>query len=123
MEDHAVPRISKIAVLETANAIHLEGASTIGLCAVGRVGDVVLAINVVAGAFDWTEPDDEVEYHHCVRGTIHYEFKYGGQDLPSVDLHAGEILTIPPGVALRGSASDDVVGLVMERAKPWHGQA
>lgn len=109
--------------MDTANAIVVDEGSTVGVVLVGRVGDVVLAINVVTGAFDWTDADDEVEYHHCVRGTIHYEFKDGAQDLPALDLHAGEILTIPAGVVLRGTGTDDAVALIMERAKPWHAEA
>ena len=120
MANQTAPMIAKIDVLEKANSIILEKDNSIGLVMVGSVGDVVLAINAVKGEFDWTEPDDEVEYHHCVRGTTHYQFKYGDQELPPIDLNAGEILTIPAGVAIKGICSDDVVVLVMERIKPWH---
>src|SRR5207247_2426667 len=110
----------KIDVLEKANAIVLEKGQSIGLVVVGSVGDVVLAINVVKGGWGWTPPGEEVEYHHCVRGTSHYQFKYGDQELLPIDLNAGEIVTIPIGVACKGTCADDVVVLVMERIKPWH---
>jgi hypothetical protein len=64
--------------LEKANSIVLKQASPAGSIVIGRVGGVVLAINVVKGEF----------------------------------------LTIPAGVAYRGTGSDDAVGLVMERGKP-----
>jgi hypothetical protein len=120
MANQTVPPITKIDVLEKANAIVLEASNSIGLFVVGSVDNVVLAINAVKGGWDWTPPGEEVEYHHCVRGTAHYQFKYGDQNLPPIDLNAGEIVTIPIGVACKGTCADDVVVLVMERIKPWH---
>ncbi len=120
MANQSAPTIAKIDILEKANSIVLEEGNSIGLFMVGRVDNVVLAINVVKGGWDWTPPADGVEYHHCVRGTSHYQFKYGDQELPPIDLNAGEILTIPAGVACKGACSDDTVVLVMERVKPWH---
>jgi quercetin dioxygenase-like cupin family protein len=114
------PTIDKINVLEKSNSIVLEKDDPVGFVVVGRVDDVVMAINVVKGGFDWTEPDDQVEYHHCVRGTVHFQFKYGDQELPPIDVNAGELLTIPAGVVIKGTCSDDTVVLVIEHIKPWH---
>ena len=120
MANQTVPTIAKINVLEKASSIVLEAGNSIGLFAVGIVDNVVLAINAVKGGWDWTPSNDGIEYHHCVRGTAHYQFKFGDQELPPIDLNAGEILTIPIGVACKGTCSDDTVVLVMERVKPWH---
>jgi hypothetical protein len=119
MANQTAPTIAKIDVLEKANSIVLEEGNSIGLFVVGSVDNVVLAINVVKGDFVG-DIDDQVQYHHCVRGTAHYQFKYGDQELPPIDLNAGEIVTIPVGVLLKGTCSDDTVVLVMERVKPWH---
>jgi quercetin dioxygenase-like cupin family protein len=101
----------------------LEKAQSQRLFVLGRVGDVVLAIDAVFtledGEYDWSR-DDEVEYHYCARGTAHVQFKYGDQELPPITVNAGEMLTIPAGVAHKGTRSDDNVMLIMERSKPWH---
>lgn len=124
MANQTVPTIRKIDVLEQANSIVVEEGNSLGLFTVGQVDNVVLAINVVKGDFDFVgDIDDEVEYHHCVRGSAHYQFMYGDQELPSIDLHAGEIVAIPAGVLLKGTCLDGTVVLVMERRKPWHSDA
>jgi quercetin dioxygenase-like cupin family protein len=115
MSSQTAPIITKVDLLATAQ--------TEALFVVGKAGDVVLAINSVVGgmptSWDWST-DDEVEYHYCVRGTLHWQFKHGDQELPAIDVNAGEILTIPAGVAAKGSCSDDTVVLIMERTKSWH---
>jgi quercetin dioxygenase-like cupin family protein len=115
MENQPAPMITKIDVLDKAQAQRL--------FVLGRLGDVVLAIDAVFTPEDievgWGS-DDEVEYHYCLRGSAQVQFKDGDQELPPFTVNAGEILTIPAGVATRGTRSDDNVMLIMERSKPWH---
>ena len=111
MSTQPVPTITKINLLEKAKSE--------AFFVVGKLGDVALASAVGNGAFEW-QLDDEVEYHYCVSGTIHYELKYGDQALPPIDLNPGELFIIPAGVSHSGTHPADAVLLIMERAKPWH---
>ena len=115
MANQTAPTITKLDVLEKAGSQRL--------VVLGRIGDVVLAIDAVFTPedreFGWGS-DDEVEYHYCVRGSAHVQFKHGDQELPPITVHAGEMLTIPAGVAHKGTRSDDNVMLIVERSKPWH---
>ena len=119
MSHEIIPTVSKMVVLDEADSIRAK-ASPIAFVEAGRIGDVVLAINVGNGEFEGGVDENDVQYNYCVRGTIQCQFKYGDQELPSIEVQAGEILTIPAGVALRGTCSDDCVALVIERRKPWH---
>jgi hypothetical protein len=114
-----VPTVSKMVVLDEADAIHGR-ASPIAFVEVGRIGDVVLSINVGNGEFAGDVDENDVQYHYCVRGTIRCQFKCGDQELPAMEVQSGEILTIPAGIALRGRCTDGAVVLVIERRKPWH---
>lgn len=114
MSNQTVPTITKIDVLEKANAIVLEKGQSIGEVVVGKVGDVVLAIDVAKGEFE-AQPSGEFEYQYCVRGTVQVRLAYGDQELPPFEFKAGEFLTIPPGfTTTRGTASGDAVVLVIE---------
>ena len=116
-----VPTVSKTVLLDEADAIRGK-ASPIAFVEVGRIGDVVLSINVNVGngEFEGDVDANDVQYHYCVRGTIQYQFKYGDQELPAMEVQSGEILTIPAGIALKGRCTDGAVVLVIERRKPWH---
>lgn len=119
MAPESVPTVSKTVVLDKADAIRGQ-ADPIAFVEVGRIGDVVLSINVGHGEFEGDVDENDVVYQYCVRGTIQLQFKYGDQELPAMDVQAGEILTIPAGIALKGRCTDDAVVLVIERRKPWH---
>ena len=114
MATHTTPTLGKIDVLEAVKSGVMVYPKAFWL------GDYVLAINVGLGDFGWMPETAEVQYAYCVRGTVHCEFKHGDEALTVVDVKAGELLTVPAGFATRGTASDDNVTLVFERAKPPH---
>ena len=113
MSNQTVPTITKIDVLEKGQSI--------GEVVVGKLGDVVLAIDVGKGEFE-AQSSGEFEYQYCVRGTVQVRFTYGDQEVPPFEFKAGEFMTIPPGfTAIRGTASDDAVVLVIENRGPHSG--
>src|SRR5262245_20508308 len=66
MANQSALTMAKIDILEKANSIVLEEDNSIGLFVVGSVDNVVLAINVVKGSWDWTPPGDGVECDHFI---------------------------------------------------------
>jgi quercetin dioxygenase-like cupin family protein len=114
MSTQTAPAVTKINVLEKAQT---EGVFVPK--SVGKVGDVTLEIAVGKGELPFWHTNDEAEYVYCVRGTIHYQLKHGDDELPSVDVNAGELFTIPAGVAHKPVCSDDNVVLIMEKVNPW----
>ena len=114
MSEQTVPTIKKINVLEKAET---EGVFVPK--SVGKVGDVTLEIAVGKGELPFWHTNDEDEFVYCVRGSIHYQLKFDDKELDQVDVNAGELFTIPAGVAHKPACSDDNVVLIMEKVNPW----
>jgi quercetin dioxygenase-like cupin family protein len=107
-------RIKKIDVLEKAASEQVFVPKSLG-----QVGDVTLELAVGQGELPFWHTNDEDEHVYCVRGTTHYQLKIGDQQLPDVDVHAGELFVIPAGVAHKPICSEDNVVLIMEKVNPY----
>jgi quercetin dioxygenase-like cupin family protein len=107
-------RVKKIDVLEKAGTEQVFVPKSLG-----RVGDVTLELAVGQGELPFWHTNDEDEHVYCVRGTIHYQLKIGDEQLPPVDVQAGEFFLIPAGVAHKPVCSDDNVVLIMEKVNPY----
>ncbi len=114
MSADVASRIRKIDVLEKSKT---EGVFVPK--SLGRVGDVTLELAVGKGELPFWHTNDEDEHVYCIRGTIHYQLKQEDNDLPSVDVNAGEFFLIPAGVAHKPVCSDDNVVLIMEKVNPY----
>jgi quercetin dioxygenase-like cupin family protein len=114
MSTAVMPEIKKVNVLEKAKSEAVFVPKSLG-----KVGDVTLELAVGQGELPFWHTNDEDEHVYCIRGTIHYQLKHGEQELPSIDVNAGELFVIPAGVAHKPVCSDDNVVLIMEKVNPW----
>jgi len=109
MSNQPSPVVTKLDVLEKANAIFLEKGKSVGELMISSMGNVGVSIMAVPGDFEG-RLSDKVEYLYCVRGSVHYtELKNGDQEAPPFDLNAGELITFPPGWLSKGTCADDTV--------------
>jgi mannose-6-phosphate isomerase-like protein (cupin superfamily) len=76
-----------------------------------RVNDCVVRLGVFLGEFHWHKHDDEDEFFHVVSGRLLVDLE--GR---TVELDAGQGLTVPRGVMHRTRALEKTVVLMVEGA-------
>jgi mannose-6-phosphate isomerase-like protein (cupin superfamily) len=76
-----------------------------------RVNDCVVRLGVFLGEFHWHKHDQEDEFFHVVSGRLAIDLE--GR---TVELTAGQGLTVPRGVVHRTRASERTVVLMVEGA-------
>lgn len=114
MGDNPASRIKKVDVLEKAKSEEVFVPKSLG-----QVGDVTIELAVGKGELPFWHTNDEDEHVYCVRGAIHYQLKVDEEELPTVDVNAGEFFLIPAGVAHKPVCSDDNVVLIIEKVNPY----
>ena len=114
MSANMPPTVRKVNVLDKSKSEAVFVPKSLG-----RVGDVTLELAVGKGELPFWHTNDEDEHVYCVRGTIHYQLKRAEEELPSIDVNAGELFVIPAGVAHKPVCSNDNVVLIMEKVNPW----
>lgn len=82
---------------------------------VGQVNDQLLKVAKLKGEFVWHAHDGQDELFYIVKGSLRIDFEE-----QSVDLKAGDFLTVPSGVRHNPVAQEECWVLLIEPASTKH---